>query len=132
MAAAAAACAPDQYKIVERAAVAQLPDASEERANSIAVALALLPPEQVSLPVELLASHPSQWVRSLAAVIWAQRADQADEIGVQLAQDASYHVRMSLARSLGGDSRHAKVRTVLAEDPRRSVRWQVNEPRRDK
>jgi hypothetical protein len=125
-AAAALARTPAQYATIQRTAVTQLRDDSDQTVHPIAVALASLPPEQVTLPVELLAGHPSPWVRALAAVIWAQRPDQSEEIGVRLAQDPSRHVRGSLAESLGDDDRHAKVRAVLGGDPRRSVRWQVN------
>jgi len=126
IAAAALARTAAQYATIQRTAVAQLRHATDQTAHQIAVALASLPAEQVTLPVELLAGHPSPWVRALAAVIWAQRPDQPKEIGVRLAQDPSRHVRESLTSSLGDDDRHAGVRTVLAEDPRRSVRWHVD------
>jgi hypothetical protein len=124
-AAAALARAPAQYATIQQSAVAQLRHATDQTAHQIAVALASLPPEQVTLPVELLAGHPSPWVRALAAVVWAQRPDQPEEIGVRLAQDPSREVRESLTGSLGDDHRHANVRAVLAGDPRRSVRWHV-------
>jgi hypothetical protein len=126
IAAAALARTAAQYATIQRTAVAQLRHATDQTAHQIAVALASLPAEQVTLPVELLAGHPSPWVRALAAVVWAQRPDQPKEIGVRLAQDPSRHVRESLTSSLGDDDRHAGVRTVLAEDPRRSVRWHVD------
>jgi hypothetical protein len=128
MAAAALAHADGQYEIVQRISVALLRDASDQTANSIAVALASLPPVCVTLPLDLLAGHPSPWMRSLAAVVWAQRPEEPAEIGVALAQDPSPHVRGSLARSLGDDARHAKPRAILSEDPRRSVRQQVKPP----
>jgi hypothetical protein len=125
MAAAALARTREQYVIVERIAVALIQDATDQTANAIAVALASLPPEELTLPVQLLASHPSQWLRALAAVIWAQRPDRHQEVGVALAHDTSPHVRGSLARSLRDDARHAEVRAVLTDDPRRSVRQRV-------
>jgi hypothetical protein len=122
MAAAALAHTREQYAVVEPIAVAQLRDASDQTANSIAVALASVPADELTLPVQLLASHPSQWLRALAAVIWSQRPDQPVEIGLDLARDPSRHVRTSMARSLLDNPRHAEVRAVLTEDPRRSVR----------
>src|SRR5919197_5695655 len=52
----------------------------ENTANSIAAALASVPPEHASLAVDVLATHPSEWMRALAAVIWAQRPDLPEEI----------------------------------------------------
>ena len=125
MAAAALARAEEQYEIVQRISVALLREASDETANSIAVALACLPPVRVTLPLNLLAGHPSPWMRALAAVVWAQRPDEPEEIGAILAEDPSPHVRGSLARSLRGDPRHGRPRAILSADPRRSVRQQV-------
>src|SRR6266542_5377775 len=45
-------------------------------------ALASLPPVGVTLPLDILAGHPSPWMRALAAVVWAQRPDEPEEIGV--------------------------------------------------
>ena len=126
MAAAALARTDEQYEIVQRISVALLRDASDETANSIAVALASIPPARVALPLDLLAGHPSPWMRALAAVVWAQRPDEPEGIGVILAEDRSPRVRASLARSLRDDPRHAKPRAILSTDPRRSVRQQVN------
>jgi hypothetical protein len=125
MAAAALARNPDQYSTIQRNAMVQLRNASDEHANQIAVALALLPPEAVAVPLEFLASHPSHWLRALAAVVWAQRNDQPEEIGVALAGDRSRDVRNSLAKSLGNDERHESARAILSNDPRRSIRHRV-------
>jgi hypothetical protein len=127
MAAAALARSDEQYEIVQRIGVALLRDASDQTANSIAVALASLPPMRVRLPLDILAGHPSPWMRALAAVVWAQRRDEPAEIGVTLAEDPSPHVRRSLATSLRDDPRHAKPREILSSDPRRSVRQHVTE-----
>jgi hypothetical protein len=127
MAIAAMANSPDQFDTVRRNAVIQLRSATEQTANASACALASLPPEEMTLPVDILAAHPSQWLRALAAVVWAQSSDQPPEIGTALAQDPSTHVRGSLARSLGNDAHHASPRDILASDPRRSVRQQVKD-----
>ena len=125
LAVAALARTPDQCSTVQQNAVAQLSTTTDQSANSIAAALATLPPERVTLPLEILASHPSQWLRALAAVLLAERNDQPEEIGVTLARDLSRHVRWSLAGSLRGDARQDKVRAIIAHDPRRSVRHQL-------
>jgi len=65
MAAAALARNPEQYSTIQRNAMVQLRDATDERANSIAVALASLPPEAVTVPLEVLAGHPSHWLERL-------------------------------------------------------------------
>jgi hypothetical protein len=113
---------PEQFELVQREAVRRLADAGEEAANAVAVALIHVPPEQLTLPVDLLAAHPSRWVRTLAAVLWARKPDEASGIGVRLARDDSALVRRSLAGELGDDPRHVEVRAILAGDPRRSVR----------
>jgi hypothetical protein len=127
MAIAALAHTAEQIASVQSNAVTQLRGASEQTANAIASALASLPPEDMTLPLDLLASHPSPWLRSLAAVVWARRADQPSEIGATLARDSSTHVRKSLAISLQNEPRHASARAILTADPRRSVRQQVKD-----
>ena len=124
-AAAALARNPQQYSTIQRNAMVQLRDATDERTNSIAIALASLPPEVVTVPLEILASHPSHWLRALAAVIWAKRTEQPEEIGVALAQDWSRDVRWSLAGSLRKDARHQGVRAILSSDPRRPIRHRL-------
>jgi hypothetical protein len=125
LAAAALARAGEQYAIVERVAVKLLPDANEGVLNSIASALASIPVEQVTLPVDVLSAHPSPWLRALAAVLWAQRPTEPEEIGLRLARDRSRQVRGSLAGGVKDEVRHASVREILIGDPRRSVRRQI-------
>ncbi len=125
MAIAALAHLPEQFVSVQRNAVVQLRSATEQTAHAIALALASLPPEEMTLPVDILAAHPSPWLRALAAVVWAKRSDQPAEIGVALAKDPSTYVRGSLARSLREEKYHAAVRAILTSDPRRSVRRQA-------
>ena len=122
MAAAALARSDSQYAEVERMALEQLRGASEETANEVALALAALPPEKMTLPLEVLAAHPSASLRALAGVVWAQRSDQGAELGERLARDQSHLVRQSLAGSLRGEPHHGPARTVLGNDPRRSIR----------
>jgi len=127
MAVAALAHTPEQVASAQTNAVAQMRGASDLTANAIARALASLPHDQMTLPVDLLAGHPSSWLRALAAVVWARRADQPSETGEALARDPSAHVRGSLARSLRNEPRHVGARRILAADPRRSIRRYVKD-----
>jgi hypothetical protein len=127
MAIAAMAHSPEQFALVQRNAVGQLRNATDQTAHSIAIGLAALPPQEITLPLDVLAGHPSPWLRALAAVVWAKRSDQPAEIGLALAKDPSLHVRGSLASSLRKEAYHADVRAILAVDPRRSVRHQVKD-----
>ena len=124
-AAAALAQSDAQYTAVESAAIKLLYGADDLTLNSIAAALVALPSEKVTLPVDVLAGHPSPWLRTLAAVLWARRPGEAEELGLRLARDPSQHVRGSLAASVKPGERHAVVREILIGDPRRSVRRQV-------
>lgn len=124
-AAAALAARAEQYSAVERAAVNLLYGADELTLNSIAAALVGLPPEKVSLPIDVLATHPSPWMRAAAAVLWVKRPDEAEEIGLRLAHDPSHHVRGALAGGVGAEARHESVREILRADPRRSVRHRI-------
>jgi tetratricopeptide (TPR) repeat protein len=125
-AASALARSAEQYQIIQRAALAQLRGADDRTANSVAAALASIPAADVGIPVEVLATHTSSWMRALAAVIWAQRPDLDEQIGVELARDPSKQVRASLAKSIGDDPRHAPCKEILAGDARRSLRWEVS------
>ena len=126
MAAAGMAQSDEEYKSVQRRAVRALKGADDDTSREVAFALASLPADKVTLSVPLLASHPSQWLRALAAVLWARRAEEADEVGEQLSRDESRHVRGSLASSLPKDGRGAVARDVLRHDPRRGIRRLVD------
>ena len=128
LAAAALSCSPDHYRRVERVGLRLFYGADDITLNTIAQALSMIPVEQLSLPAELLASQSNQWLRALAAVVWAQRRSEAEAIGLQLAKDASQHVRRSLAQALNEDDRHRAVRAVLLGDARRSIRSIVERP----
>jgi hypothetical protein len=125
MAAAVLAVSNEQYAAVERAAVGLLAGADELTLNSVAIALTGIPHDNLTLPVDVLAAHPSPWLRALAAVLWVRRTGEAEEIGLQLARDPSHHVRGSLAGGLKSEQRYARVREILLNDPRRSVRKRV-------
>lgn len=62
-------------------------------------------------------------LRSLAAILWAESAGQSEEPGRALSEDTDARVRRALARALvGSDTPNARVRAVLKQDPRWSVR----------
>lgn len=126
MAAAALARSSPHYVSVKRVAIAQLRNATERETHSIMVALGSIPPDDVQLPMDLFAGHPSPWVRSLAAQVWASADGADDGIGTALAHDPSPHVRGSLARNLT-DAASPGVRAILASDPRRSIRWLIRD-----
>ena len=126
MAAAEMAQSDGEYEIVQRLSVGALKGADDDACHQVAVALASLPADKVTLSVPLLASHPSQWLRALAAVLWARREEEAEAVGEQLSRDESQHVRRSLASGLPKDGRGAPPRDVLRRDPRRSIRSRVD------
>lgn len=126
IAAAALAQSDNEYSTVENCCTAALRGADEEMCNAIAIALAALPVEKVTLSVRLLASHPSQWLRALAATHWARRPDEPVEVGIDLSQDESPHVRGVLASAIGDGSSVAVLRGILSHDTRRSIRRHVS------
>ena len=122
-AAAALAITPDQYESVIDVAYELMPQANPHQANRIAQALALLPAAgQALLDPRSLAGHESEWIRSLAAVLWSTADGQPPQVGHRLAADPSGNVRRSLASSLPDKLQNEDVRTKLTHDVRRSVR----------
>jgi hypothetical protein len=120
--AAALARSSAQYAAVQNQARQMLPEADEQTSRAIAVALTSIPPDDISIDIELLGAHPDPNLRAVAAVIWAQRPNRHAAIAERLARDPSPIVRRSLASSLAEVPAHARVRTILAADPRRSIR----------
>jgi hypothetical protein len=128
MTAAKLACTGEHYAAVQAAAIALLHNADAHTSNAIAVALASIPIAALTINVDLLATHPEEWLRVLAAVVWARGTAENQELGARLARDPSRHVRSSLARSLRNDTMHDQVRAILGDDARRSVRGGVRLP----
>jgi hypothetical protein len=123
LAAAALASTPDQYESVIDLAYELMPHASPHQANRVAQALALLPDAgRALLDPRSLASHESEWIRSLAAAVWSTADGQLPQVGHRLAADPSGNVRRSLASHLPDKSQHEDLRTKLRHDVRRSVR----------
>ena len=123
LAAAALAKTPDQYESVIDLASELMPQASPHQANRIAQALALLPVAgRALLDPRSLASHESEWIRSLAAAVWSTADGQPPQVGHRLAADPSGNVRRSLASHLPEKAQYEDLRTKLRNDVRRSVR----------
>lgn len=129
VAAARLARKPHQYASVLRTAELHVRGDNDAAAHSAALAISFIPAEHVSLSVELLAFAPTRWARALAAWLWANRADEPEELGLRLARDPSLQVRLGLAREVRIDEHTAAVRELLSGDPRRSVRWRINQKR---
>jgi hypothetical protein len=65
------------------------------------------------------------WIlRSLAAILWAESTDLADDLGLAFSQDRDVRVRRALARALANaeHGQDADARDILLHDPRWSVR----------
>ena len=122
LAAAALARLPDDFRRVEQVSLGLLYGADDVALNTIAQALAKIPVDVLSLSADVLAAQSSHWLRAVAAVVWAQRDSEPENIGLRLAEDRSQHVRRSLATSLQPGERYEGVRAELSADPRRSIR----------
>jgi hypothetical protein len=127
LAAAALARGEQECREVESEARQLLSGADEATTNAIARALTFLPPEDLEADLGLLATHSSASVRALAAVLWAGKLSADTDLGERLASDPLQLVRRSLANSLREDDTHDSVRAVLVNDPRRSVRQQLQQ-----
>lgn len=117
---------PQQAKIVQDRAISWL-TGDEHDTYAVAQALDALDPTQVTIELSVLAGHPSQWLRQVAAVL-AARADQplADVLR-NLATDGDRQVRRTVAHSLSqvakGDKKlAAELREMLGSDPSWMVR----------
>ena len=81
LAAAALASTPGQYDSVIDLAYKLMPQASPDRGNRIAQALALLPAaDRALLDPRSLASHESEWIRSLTAAVWSTADGQPPQV----------------------------------------------------
>jgi hypothetical protein len=126
LAAAALASTPGQYESVIDLAYELMPHASPHQANRIAQALALLPHDgRALLDPRPLASHESEWTRSLAAALWCTVGGLPPQVGHRLAADPSRNVRRTLASHLPDEPQYGELRAELQRDVRRSVRTAV-------
>jgi hypothetical protein len=114
LAAAALASTPSQYESVIDLAYELMPQAHPHQGNGIAQALALLPAAgRALLDPRSLASHESEWIRSLAAAVWSTADGQPPQVGHRLAADPSGNVRRSLASHLPDKPHYADLRIKL-------------------
>jgi hypothetical protein len=124
----AAATASDAVsaELVERTAIPLLNQPSREITNGTAFALSWLGDHPAALPPAALAIHGDPSVRSLAAVRWVRQNPRDEQIGLGLASDPDFHVRISLANLISAmdhlDESVATVYAKLSHDPRYSVR----------
>ncbi|MFJ8010803.1 ATP-binding protein [Streptomyces fagopyri] len=101
-----------------------LPAPADDGGYRLAEALQFLPREAVAPHAPLLAAHPHWAVRSLSAILWAGHTEALVQLGALLARDPDARVRRTLATEVAKrtDLRSGAVATLLAADPRHSVR----------
>lgn len=95
--------------------------------NAIAHALAFLDPTFVTIDLEVLSSHPSQWLRQIAALLAARAAPPEADILRQLAADPYRHVRRNIGHlismvAIGDKDLAHELRAALLDDPSWMVR----------
>lgn len=125
-AAAGMARSDDQYEQVVPVAFSLL-TRSERHAHAGAHALAMLPPEHVTVDLALLPGLQAVWARQLAAVLWVHHPGHLPRLGLALAHDVDPSVRRSLASGLNtlqavDPEIASEVRGVLSQDPHWRVR----------
>ncbi|MFE3722986.1 ATP-binding protein [Streptomyces cyaneofuscatus] len=101
-----------------------LPTPADDGGYRLAQALQFLPQKVVAPHTLLLAAHPHWAVRSLSAILWAGHTEAPAQLGSSLARDSDVRVRRALATEVAkrNDLRSSAVATLLATDPRHSVR----------
>ncbi|MFD9562595.1 hypothetical protein [Streptomyces sp. NPDC059994] len=122
--AAAVAHSTERAEQVRERILLALPAPADDGSYRLAQALQLLPREVVAPHALLLAAHPHWAVRSLSAILWAGQAEAPVQLGSLLARDPDARVRRTLATEVARrtDLRDSTVATLLAADPRHSVR----------
>ncbi|MGW6060539.1 hypothetical protein [Streptomyces sp. NPDC055189] len=123
LAACVARSAEHAEQVRERILLA-LPAPADDASYRLAQALQLLPQKVVAPHTLLLATHPHWAVRSLSAILWARHAEVPVQLGSSLVRDPDVRVRRTLATEVAErtDLRSSAVATLLATDPRYSVR----------
>lgn len=94
--------------------------------NAIAHALDILDPAFVTIDLEILSSHPSQWLRQIAALLATRSTPPAADVLRKLATDPDRYVRRNVGQLV---SRIAAVEPALADELRLSLQddqsWMV-------
>ena len=124
-AAALLASTSEQAQAVQDRAVSWL-TGDEHAINAVAHALDTLDPTHVTIDLAVLTSHPSQWLRQIAALLAARSAPPVADALRALADDDDRHVRRHVAHLL---SRIAHGDNTLAAELRKALRadasWMV-------
>jgi hypothetical protein len=125
-AAALLASSREQAQAVQDRAISWL--AGDEQAiNAVAHALDMLDPTLVTIDLAVLAEHPSQWLRQIAALLASRSIPPSANVLRALATDDDRHVRWNVAHLLSriADSDKtlaSELRNVLRADPSWMVR----------
>lgn len=94
--------------------------------NAVAHALDTLDPASITIDIEVLSSHPSQWLRQIATVLAARSTPPAADVLRQLAVDPNRHVRRNvghlISRVATGDE---KLAADLSETLQHDSSWMV-------
>ena len=122
----AACCAQteDEISEVRELALSLLRQGDENASVHVARALGAIASELTSETVEALSAHSDEWFRAVAAVAWAE-GTHPPSMGQALAKDSSALVRRSLAMAIQDRPEHLSVCETLQIDPRRSIRYLV-------
>lgn len=124
-AAARLASTPNRAKAVQDRVLLWL-TGDDDDTYAVAVSLDILDPAHVTIDLAVLAEHPSQWLRQIAALLAARSTPPAADVLRVLAADDDRHVRRNVAFQL---SRIAEVDEELAGDLRTTLQadasWMV-------
>jgi hypothetical protein len=119
------ASTPEQAQAVQDRAVSWL-TGDEQAINAVAHALDTLDPMHVTIDLAVLTSHPSHWLRQMAALLAARSTPPAVDLLRALAADDDPRVRRNVAHLL---PRIAKGDKTLAAELRKALRadasWMV-------
>jgi hypothetical protein len=116
----------DQAQAVQDRSITWL--AGDEGAlYAVAHALDILDPAFVTIDLEVLRNHPSQWLRQIAALLAARATPPEAHVLRQLGADPNRHVRRNVGHLISkvatGDERLAEaLRAALQNDPSWMVR----------
>ncbi|MEV5439481.1 hypothetical protein AB0K80_26220 [Streptomyces sp. NPDC052682] len=111
----------EQYAEVQRVAVPLLSATSSSTCSWLARMLRDLPEGELTVDVDMLATHQSPWLRCVAAMAWARDPHRWPGLGERLCTDNDPGVRLVLAKELKGRADHESIIDVLRNDYRRDI-----------
>jgi hypothetical protein len=111
----------EQYAEVQRVAVPLLSSTSNSTCSWLARMLRDLPEGELTIDVEMLATHQSPWLRCVAATAWAREPHRWPGLGERLCTDNDPGVRFVLATELQAQVGHEPIIDILRNDYRRDV-----------